>query len=136
MKVGIILLWLSAGILLSECEIFPFKDVSLPWNDRVDDLVGRLSLTELMLQLAMGGAGPKGGPAPAIPRLGIGKYSWNTECLRGDVQAGEATSFPQSLGLAAAFRYNPSSVAVGTFCVGEGVSQINQAFNSFFIVFY
>ena len=114
MKVGIVLLWLSAGILLSECELFPFKDVSLPWNDRVDDLVSRLSLTELMLQLAMGGAGPKGGPAPAIPRLGIGKYSWNTECLRGDVEAGEATSFPQSLGLAAAFRYNPSSRAVET----------------------
>lgn len=58
-----------------------------------------------MLQLAKGGGGPKGGPAPAIPRLNVGKYSWNTECLRGDAGAGEATAFPQSIGLAASFRY-------------------------------
>ncbi|KAK6170929.1 hypothetical protein SNE40_019209 [Patella caerulea] len=49
--------------------------------------------------MAKGGSGING-PAPAIPRLGIGPYQWNTECLHGDV--GEnATSFPQSIGLAA-----------------------------------
>ena len=52
-----------------------------------------------------GGAGVNGGPAPAIENLGIGPYQWNTECLRGDVEAGNATSFPQAIGLAAAFRY-------------------------------
>ena len=103
-KFGIVFLFLSTGILLSECD-FPFRDVTLPWFARVDDLVSRLSISELMYQLAMGGAGPKGGPAPAISRLGIGPYSWNTECLRGDAEAGEATAFPQSIGLAAAFRY-------------------------------
>lgn len=46
------------------------------------------------------------GPAPPVPRLGIGPYNWNTECLRGDAEApGWATAFPQALGLAAAFRY-------------------------------
>ena len=39
------------------------------------------------------------GPAPAIPRLGIGPYQWGTECLSGDSQAGDATSFPMSIGM-------------------------------------
>ncbi|KAK3600407.1 hypothetical protein CHS0354_026640 [Potamilus streckersoni] len=82
---------------------YPFLNVSLPWDVRVDDLVKRLTLEELMVQMSKGGAGPQGGPAPAIDRLGIKPYSWNTECLRGDASAGPATSFPQSLGLAASF---------------------------------
>ena len=45
--------------------------------------------------------------APPIRRLGIRSYSWGTECLRGDVEAGPATAFPQALGLAATFRYLP-----------------------------
>ncbi|KAK6170691.1 hypothetical protein SNE40_019019 [Patella caerulea] len=53
--------------------------------------------------MSKGGAGPIAGPAPAIPRLGIGPYSWNTECLRGDVSSGNATAFPQAIGLAASF---------------------------------
>ncbi len=43
--------------------------------------------------------------APGIPRLGINPYPWGTECLRGDVDAGPATAFPQAVGLAATFRY-------------------------------
>ena len=39
------------------------------------------------------------GPAPAISRLDINPYQWGTECLSGDVSAGPATSFPQSIGL-------------------------------------
>ena len=82
---------------------FPFRNISFSWNERVDDLVSRLTIAEITLQMAKGGAGTRGGPAPPISRLGIKAYSWNTECLRGDAQAGEATSFPQAIGLAAAF---------------------------------
>ena len=42
--------------------------------------------------------------APAITRLGINPYPWCTECIRGDVEAGPATAFPQVIGLAATFR--------------------------------
>lgn len=49
---------------------FPFRNTSLPWNDRVNDLVSRLTLEEIQLQMARGGSGEYGGPAPAIPRLG------------------------------------------------------------------
>ena len=39
------------------------------------------------------------GPAPAIDRLGIKPYQWGTECLSGDVNAGDATSFPMAIGM-------------------------------------
>ena len=81
---------------------FPFNDVTLPWNERVDDLVNRLTLQEMTDQMANGG---RLTAAPAIERLGIAPYPWGAECLRGDVQAGSATSFPQALGLSASFRY-------------------------------
>ena len=49
---------------------YPFQNTSLPWDARVDDLVSRLSLQEIMVQMARGGAGEYTTPAPAIPRLG------------------------------------------------------------------
>ncbi|OWF39182.1 probable beta-D-xylosidase 7 [Mizuhopecten yessoensis] len=91
------------GATLALSIDYPFRNISLPWDVRVDDLVGRLTLEEIMTQMSKGGSGPKGGPAPPIDRLGVGTYSWNTECLRGDGSSGNATSFPQALGLAATF---------------------------------
>ncbi|XP_061167474.1 xylan 1,4-beta-xylosidase-like [Saccostrea echinata] len=86
-----------------QLQMYPFRNTSLPWDVRVKDLVSRLTIEEIVVQMSRGGSGPRASPAPAIPRLGIGPFSWNTECLRGDVYAGNATSFPQSLGLAATF---------------------------------
>ncbi|ESO88944.1 hypothetical protein LOTGIDRAFT_228911, partial [Lottia gigantea] len=85
----------------SSLQDFPFRNTSLLWDERVDDLVGRLTLDEIQLQMAKGGAGING-PAPAIDRLGIKPYQWNTECLHGDV-GHNATAYPQSIGLAATF---------------------------------
>ncbi|KAK7108591.1 hypothetical protein V1264_016300 [Littorina saxatilis] len=80
---------------------YPFRDTSLSWDKRVDDLVSRLTLEEIQGQMSRGGAGR---PAPAIPRLGIEEYQFWTGCNRGDVWApGNATSFPQAIGIAAAF---------------------------------
>ena len=67
----------------------------------MDDLVSRLTLDEMTQQIAMGGRNTH---APGIPRLSIPPYPWGSECLRGDVDAGPATSFPQAIGLAATFR--------------------------------
>ncbi|XP_075764705.1 uncharacterized protein LOC102460632 isoform X2 [Pelodiscus sinensis] len=98
---GAAALLLSAGLGLA--QDYPFQDPSLPWEQRLDDLMGRLTLGELVLQMARGGA-QHNGPAPPIERLGIKPYNWNTECLRGDAEApGWATAFPQALGLAASF---------------------------------
>jgi len=77
---------------------FPFQDVSLPWDKRVDDLVHRLTLEELVNDtMALYGRPPVG-----VPRLGIQPYQLITECLHGYVGK-NATAFPQALGLAAAF---------------------------------
>ncbi|KAE8624175.1 hypothetical protein XENTR_v10005854 [Xenopus tropicalis] len=105
---------LTASLVLLNLAVFlgqqyPFMDPSLPWDKRVTDLISRLTLEEMVLQISRGGV-QQNGPAPPIPRLGVKPYSWNTECLRGDAQApGWATSFPQALGLAATF--SPQLVA-------------------------
>ena len=49
---------------------YPFRNTSLSWGARVDDLVGRLTDHEMILQMSHGGRSPETGPAPAIPRLG------------------------------------------------------------------
>ncbi|KAK7107954.1 hypothetical protein V1264_015778 [Littorina saxatilis] len=95
---------------------YPFQNSSLPWDERVNDLVSRLTLEEIQLQLSKGGGWEGGGPAPAIPRLGIGPYQWWSNCGRGDVAApGNATAFPQTIGLAASFSPDLSyRIAVAT----------------------
>ena len=85
--------------------LFPFQNTSLDWDARVQDLVYRLTVQEMSLMMANGGCPGQGCAAPAIPRLGIKPYQFDTECLRGVAFIGPATSFPQSVGLAASFRY-------------------------------
>lgn len=98
----VLALLVTEGLL--HVQDYPFRNTSLPWDARVKDLVDRLTIEEIVVQMSRGGSGPRASPAPAVPRLGVGPFSWNTECLRGDVYAGNATSFPQALGLAATFR--------------------------------
>lgn len=79
-------------------QSFPFRNTSLDWSVRVDDLVSRLDPHEIIDQMAYGG-GWNAGVTPPIPRLGILPYSWGTECLRGDVSE-NSTGFPQAINLA------------------------------------
>src|SRR5947209_7698066 len=60
---------------------------------RASDLVGRMTLDENVLQMQ--------NSAPAIPRLGIPAYDWWNEALHGVARAGQATVFPQAIGIAA-----------------------------------
>jgi beta-glucosidase len=71
----------------------PFMNPDLPVEQRVDDLVGRMTLEEKIGQMM--------NAAPAIPRLGIPEYNWWNECLHGVARAGLATVFPQAIGLGA-----------------------------------
>ncbi|KAJ8314665.1 hypothetical protein KUTeg_006815 [Tegillarca granosa] len=112
MRIDVLLLLLFLPLFKSD---YPFRNTSLSWDVRVNDLVKRLTLEEIMVQMSKGGSGPNASPAPGIPRLNIGPKSWNTECLRGDGNSGPATSFPQALGLAATFsRHVVSKVAQAT----------------------
>lgn len=73
----------------------PFRDASLPVDERVDDLLSRMMVEEKIAQLFNN--------APAIERLGIPPYNWWNEALHGVARAGKATVFPQAIGMAATF---------------------------------
>ena len=72
---------------------FPFQNPALSVDDRVNDLVGRMTTEEKISQMM--------NAAPAIDRLGIPAYNWWNECLHGVGRAGLATVFPQAIGLGA-----------------------------------
>ena len=73
----------------------PYLNPSLPMNERVDDLVARMTLDEKASQLV--------NQARAIPRLQVPAYDWWSEALHGVANAGTATVFPEPIGLAATF---------------------------------
>jgi beta-glucosidase len=70
-----------------------YLNPDLPADRRAADLVSRMTLEEKVLQMQ--------NSAPAIPRLNIPAYDWWNEALHGVARAGEATVFPQAIGLAA-----------------------------------
>src|SRR5690348_10590478 len=69
-----------------------YKNPDLLVAQRVDDLISRMTLEEKVSQL--------GHTADAVPRLGIPEYNWWNEGLHGVARAGNATVFPQAIGLA------------------------------------
>ncbi len=71
----------------------PYLNPKLPVDERVKDLLGRMTLEEKVSQMQNN--------APAIPRLFIPAYDWWNEALHGVARAGVATVFPQAIGLAA-----------------------------------
>jgi beta-glucosidase len=73
----------------------PYRDPRRPVDERVADLVGRMTLAEKVGQMV--------NAAPAIPRLGVPAYDWWSEGLHGVGRAGLATVFPQAIGLAASW---------------------------------
>ena len=80
----------------------PFWDENLPLGERLDDLMGRLTVDEMVEQMMNGGGDPPL-PAPAIERLGIPPYNFDSECLRG-ISGLNSTAFPMPLNMAASFR--------------------------------
>ncbi len=78
---------------------FPFRDHSLPVEERIEDLINRLTVEEVINQTVSYMLNA----TPGIPRLGILPYVWDTECMRGQMMS-NGTAFPQNLGLAATFR--------------------------------
>ncbi len=64
-------------------------------RERARELVGKMTLEEKASQLRY--------DAPAIERLGIPAYNWWNEALHGVARAGQATVFPQAIGLGATF---------------------------------
>jgi len=84
-----------AGATTAADDTPAFRDTTLPIDQRVDDLVSRMTLEEKASQLT--------NTTRAIPRLGVPEYNLWSEALHGVANNGYATVFPQAIGLAATF---------------------------------
>ena len=69
----------------------PYLNPSLPIDQRVNDLISRMTLEEKASQLV--------NQARAIPRLQVPAYDWWSESLHG-VAVNGTTEFPEPIGLA------------------------------------
>lgn len=76
---------------MSSHNQLPFQNTALCLEERVLDLIGRLTLDEKCSQLRY--------DSPGIERLGIPQYNWWNEALHGVGRAGRATVFPQAINL-------------------------------------
>jgi len=82
----------------SEQQTAKYLDPKISIEERVDDLISRMTLEEKISQMVH--------TAPAIERLGIPAYNWWNECLHGVARNGLATVFPQAIGLASTWDKN------------------------------
>lgn len=96
----------------------PYLNSRLTYEERVKDLLSRLTLTEKAMLL-----GYRNQP---VERLNIPAYNWWNEGLHGVARAGEATVFPQAIAMGATF--NPALIKqVGNAISTEARSKYNLA---------
>lgn len=74
---------------------YPFRDTRLSREERVSDLISRLTIDEKAKLLMH--------YSPAVDRLGLRQFQWWGEALHGVGFAGFATVFPEPIGMAASF---------------------------------
>ena len=95
---------LSAGLALCSARLYAqastpgaepaYLNPALPIDQRVEDLISRMTLEEKASQLV--------NQARAIPRLKVPAYDWWSESLHG-VAVNGTTEFPEPIGLASTF---------------------------------
>lgn len=91
--------------------------MSIETKEYAKKLVSQMTLDEKMSQMLY--------DSPAIERLGIPQYNWWNEALHGVARAGEATMFPQAIGMAAAFDEEMMK-EIGDIVSTEGRAKFNQ----------
>jgi len=90
--------FIAGAILIATgafAQSLPYQNPALPIDQRVADLVSRMTLEEKVSQMQ--------NTAPAISRLGVPAYDWWSEALHGVARSGYATVFPQAIGMAASW---------------------------------
>ncbi|MEO8596936.1 MAG: glycoside hydrolase family 3 C-terminal domain-containing protein [Candidatus Solibacter sp.] len=89
------LLLMAGAVSTAFAQQPPYLNPALPVDQRVDDLVSRMTVEEKAAQFSS--------TAPAIPRLQVPTYNWWSEALHGVANQGIATVFPQAIALGATF---------------------------------
>jgi beta-glucosidase len=95
-KIATLILVLFCATLAKaqDYKSFPMWNTALTFEQRVNDVVSRLTLEEKVLQML--------NAAPAVPRLGILAYDWWNETLHGVARTPyKVTSYPQAIAMAA-----------------------------------
>ncbi|MEV0824439.1 glycoside hydrolase family 3 protein [Nonomuraea rubra] len=124
-------LTLTASLLAAptaHAEAYPFQNPALPLEQRVNDLLGRLTLDEKLSLLHQS--------QPAIPRLGIAYHKNGTEALHGvawsnhlndnwNQKFASGTVFPQAVGLAST--WDPDLIKKVGSAVGDETRGYNAA---------
>jgi len=96
----------------------PYLNTDLPFEERVKDLINRLTLDEKV--------GLMSHPAKGVPRLNIPAYNYWSEALHGVARNGRATVFPQAIGMAAT--WDPDLIhAVASAISDEGRAKYHEA---------
>ncbi|MBK6979204.1 MAG: glycoside hydrolase family 3 C-terminal domain-containing protein [Cytophagaceae bacterium] len=98
--------------IAQDYKSFPMWDSNLTREQRINDLVSRLTLDEKVRQMIHS--------APSIPHLGIPAYDWWSETLHGVARTPySVTVYPQAIALAAT--WNPQGIKnMGRFSGIEG----------------
>jgi len=98
---------------------FPMWNTKLSFEQRVNDVVSRLTLEEKVKQML--------NATPAIPRLGILAYDWWNEVLHGVARTPfKVTVYPQAIGMAATWDTNSLS-RMADYSALEGRAIYNKA---------
>jgi beta-glucosidase len=121
MKKALSILLLLSVVIASaqDYKSFPMWNYKLPFEQRVNDLVSRLTLEEKIKQML--------NAAPAIPRLGIPAYDWWNEVLHGVARTPfKVTSYPQAIAMAATWDTN-SLYRMADYSALEGRAVHNKA---------
>ena len=98
---------------------YPFQNTSLSFEQRVNDLVSRLTLEEKVAQMS--------DVTPAIQRLNIPAYDWWNEVLHGVARTPyHVTVYPQAIAMAATFDTN-SIKSMADYSATEGSAIYKKA---------
>ncbi len=116
---GIALLLATARAGAQDFKSYPMWNPSLPVEQRVNDVVSRLTLEEKVAQML--------NATPAITRLGIPAYDWWNEVLHGVARTPfRTTVFPQAIAMAATWDTN-SLYRMADYSALEGRAIHNKA---------